>query len=108
MSGAVAVSVGDGEPSVVLTDQVSVFREPMPWGCALHQYFSFFVSAPVRRDGCIRLVLGTVIPQRQRGVGSCHCDRVSILMKKPHEFLFLTSQCMRKLYYAIALVIYWI
>lgn len=84
----------------------SGFREPMPRGCALHQYFSFFLSAPVRRDGCVRLVLGTVIPQRQCGVGSYHSDRVSTLVKKPHEFLFLTSRCMHKLYYAIALVIY--
>lgn len=74
----------------------------MPRDCALHKYFRVFSLAQVRRDGCIRLVLGTVIAQRHCGVGSYHCDRVNILMKKRHVF-FLTSQCTRKLYCCITL-----
>lgn len=76
----------------------------MPLDCALHKLFQsiFFLSPLVRQDGCIRLVLGTGILQRHCGVGSYHCDRLNILMKKPHEF-FLTSQCIRKVYCCIIL-----
>lgn len=45
----VVVSAGEGKPSVVLIDQVSIFRELMPLDCALHKYFRVFFLSPLVR-----------------------------------------------------------